>query len=332
MANLTRSASLTGFAGLMRSLGVDPRPLATAANVPLQALDSPDLKIDGAAIAQLLEAGAARAGIEDLGLRLAEARRLSNLGPVGMIVRDQPSLRRALDIVRQYVWLHNEALLLSLDESEEIAVARIDLAVGGAMPRQAVELCVGVMCITLRTLMGPRWRPETVAFRHARPARLDTHRRVFACNVEFLHDFDGLVLARGDLDAPIPAADPDMARQIERYVEQMVRNRSRATRDIVGETIVLLLPTGACTADHIAAHLGTGRRTLHRRLADEDTTVQHLLDERRSELVLSLLTTDRSLGAIADLAGFSSLSAFSRWFSGRFGHAPSHHRARMGAT
>lgn len=57
------------------------------------------------------------------------------------------------------------------------------------------------------------------------------------------------------------------------------------------------------------------RRTLHRRLADEGTSFQALLDTLRSEMAAHLLRQRGvSLAEAADLLGFAEVSAFSRAF------------------
>ena len=94
MTEMSRSAGLTGFADLARTLGLDPLRLAAAVGLPAAALSSSDLKIPSGSIGRLLERAAQMAGVDNLGLRLAEKRRLSNMGPVGLIVREQPTLRR----------------------------------------------------------------------------------------------------------------------------------------------------------------------------------------------------------------------------------------------
>ncbi len=326
MTQLIRSASLTGFTDLCVTLGLDPKRLAAAAGVPWPALSNPDLKVESGSVAKLLELAADKSGVEAFGLRLAETRLLSNLGPVGLIARDQPSLRRALAVMRQYLWLHNEALSLSLDEVEDIAVLGIDMETPGAITtRQAIELSVGVLCTNLRALLGPRWRPEAAAFRHGPPRDVAVHKRVFGKTPQFLVDFNGIVLTRSDLETPLAAADPAMARQIERYVEGLARERPSTARETVGEVIVLLLPTNTCSAERVATHLGVDRRTLHRRLAAEGLNFRALLYEQRARLALALLDQTKNCTSVAELTGFSSLSTFSHWFRRRFGTSPRSH-------
>mgnify|MGYP003476914217 FL=1 len=84
--------------------------------------------------------------------------------------------------------------------------------------------------------------------------------------------------------------------------------------------------------EQVASHLGRDRRTLHRQLQREGESFSSLLDKVRGELALRHLeNAQRPLGDIAELLGFSALSAFSRWFSQRFACSPSAWRSGQGA-
>ncbi|MGZ6015733.1 MAG: helix-turn-helix domain-containing protein, partial [Phenylobacterium sp.] len=122
-----------------------------------------------------------------------------------------------------------------------------------------------------------------------------------------------------------------MARQAERFVGGLADAQSRSIRDLAGDLIVLLLPTGTCSADRVAEHLGCERRTLHRRLAAEGTSYRALLEARRRELVLSLVASPRPLAEVADVGGFASVSGLSHWFQRCFATAPSAYRAGRSA-
>ncbi|MNL21685.1 HTH-type transcriptional regulator VirS [compost metagenome] len=90
-----------------------------------------------------------------------------------------------------------------------------------------------------------------------------------------------------------------------------------------------LLPTGRCSVEQVAAHLGRDRRTLHRQLTREGETFSSLLDQVRTELATRYLANPHHpLSEIAGVLGFSELSAFSRWFSRLFECSPSSWRTR----
>ena len=102
MTALIRSAVLTSFTDVAASCGLDARALLVDAGLPQRCLDEPDLKVPARAVAHLLELAAQRGHEPAFGLRLAESRRLSNLGPLGLLVRDEPTLRDALEAVMHH--------------------------------------------------------------------------------------------------------------------------------------------------------------------------------------------------------------------------------------
>lgn len=312
MASLVRSAALTGYAELARTLGLDPVRLVRAEGVPVKALTDPDLKIRAAAVGQLLETAAARAGAEDFGLRLARQRRLSNLGPIALVLREQATLRNVVEAIMQLVWLQNESLRLELEEADDVAVLQCR-GIAGPLPRQSAELVVGILVRSIRALVGESWRPAMVCFEHAPPRSRETHRRVFDCDLGFDQDFAGIAIARRDLKLAVPNADPVLAREIERYI-RAPGERHVGLKDKVLEMVLASLSTGRITADRVAQAFGFDRRTLHRKLAEEGTTFRALLAHARLRLLKAYRQDGRrSETALAGLLGFASLSAFSRW-------------------
>jgi len=326
MSYLGRSAGLTGYLELAREVGLDAYKLAAAAGVPAAALTDPDLKISSSGMGRMFEQAAERSGVDDFGLRIAEKRRLSNIGLIGLLIREQPNLRKALKTVAQYVWLQNEAYSLHLEETEDLAIVKITMAL--PIGRQQTDLVLGVSLGIMRSLLGDTWKPLDLCCLHAAPAKLDAYKRVFGRVPLFEQDFVGLIIKRSDLDAPIASADPAMASQVSRYLVQAAAQRGTALSDKVRELIMLLLPSGDCTVDRVAERLRMDRRTLHRRLAAEGTSFSEILDLTRCAHAESLLTnSERSLQGVSDLLGFSSLSAFAHWFRRRFNCTASAYRA-----
>jgi AraC-like DNA-binding protein len=322
MPALVRSASLTHFDQVAAASGLDARTLVAAAGLPSRCLDDPDLKIPARGVARLLEIAAARAHDPAFALRMVEARRLSNLGPLGLLVRDEPTLRDALEALMRHIHLHNEALTVRVEQNGPLVVVRFELdAEGGEPVRQATELVVGVAFRVLGVFMGASWRPRLVCFSHRAPPHLGAHRRVFGRAVEFGHEFDGIVCNAAALDTPNPGADPVMARYARRMLDD--RGRALTTAAQVRQLIVLLLPRGHCKADRVAQHLGIDRRTVSRRLDAEGTTFSELVDRVRGDLSSRYLKEgSRPLAEISALLGFSAPSAYSRWHRQQLGTPP----------
>ena len=87
----------------------------------------------------------------------------------------------------------------------------------------------------------------------------------------------------------------------------------------VRELIAALLPTGRCSLDRVAQHLGCDGRTVQRWLAAHGKGFSEILDAQRAEMVVRLIEDrNRSLPAVAELLDFSAQSALARWFRERF--------------
>ena len=322
MTALIRSAVLTSFADLAAACGLDARALLVDAGLPQRCLDEPDLKVPARAVAHLLELAAQRGHEPAFGLRLAESRRLSNLGPLGLLVRDEPTLRDALEALMRHIHAHNEAMSIGVEQQSNLVIVSLQPTTeGGASLRQSTELGVGVTFRVLQIFMGAGWEPRLVCFTHPKPGSLGVHRRLFGRAVEFGHQFNGIVCNAADLDVPNPGADAVMVRYSKRLLEQTLDASSRMS-DRVHQLAVVLLPRGLCRVEVVAQHLGIDRRTVARRLAEEQTSFSALVNDLRRDLFARYLKDGaRSLTDVSALLGFSAPSAFSRWHRQQFGTA-----------
>ncbi|MFO1311409.1 MAG: AraC family transcriptional regulator [Burkholderiales bacterium] len=329
MAGIIRSASLTNYAEVARKAGLDPVSLLREFGLPPSCLEEPELMVPLDAVRALLEASAERSGVEGFGLLMAEARRLSALGPLGLLVREQPTLRLAVEAFVKYGRRLNEALLLTIEEAGDVVILREELVIGHAgAVRQSTELAIGVAFRTLCQFLGEGWRPRRVCFAHDPPRDRSVHERIFGRNVEFGHDFNGIVCARADLERPNPNADPELARMARRLLDEQAASREAGgTTAQVRELVVLLLGSGGCSVDRAAQHLGIDRRTIHRRLAREGATFSGIVEAVRCELADRYLREGRrSLGEIAAMLGFSAPSGFSHWYRKHYQASPSARR------
>jgi AraC-like DNA-binding protein len=329
MPGLIRSATLTNFAEVSRSFGLDPYRMLSVAGLPADCLDDPEVKVPITMVVGLLEESAARSGRADFGLRLAESRTVANLGALALLVREQPTIRKALDALSGYMFLHSEALLVRIIEQDDLVIVDFAIDTGRPAPmRQSIELGLGFLHRSFQRLFREHWKPQAVHFTHSPPDRTDLHRRFFGAAVRFNEDFNGIVCAGADVGVSVPAADAAMAKQVKRYLDTLVSRKTSSLSDSVRECIYVMLPSGLCSADRVAQRLGTDRRTLHRHLAGEGQTFSAIIDSVRAELAARYIGNgDRDLASIADLLGFSARSALSRWFRSQFGCSVSEWRS-----
>jgi AraC-like DNA-binding protein len=331
MPHLIRGACLTGYIEVARLVGLEPYRMVEAFGLPRACLHEPDLKFSLRVIIRLLEASAKAAKIDNFGLRLSERRLLSNLGPVGLMAREQPTVRKAIETLARYIGLHSDGIIVRLEERNDSLVINPVVAIRRSVPmRQMTELSVGVTFRILRIFLGDAWKPQVVSFTHGPPRSREVHVRIFGSRTEFGQDFNGIVCRVRDLDKPIPASDPVMARYIKQYLELIGARTNTTASDKVREFVWMLLPAGHCSIEHVAHHMGVDRRTIHRRLRNEGTTFSSIVEDVRTETVGRYLEDpNRPLYLITQMLGFSALSAFSRWFQDRYGSSASQWRAEV---
>jgi AraC-like DNA-binding protein len=321
---LVRSSILTEFKRLALALDLDPIALMKRAGIDRRHLDDPELTLPMRAVVELLEIAALASGLEDFGLRLAESRGLPDLGPAILMLREEETVRDALRTLIALLHLHSDALYMHLDEDGD-PILTIDIIVGGAGHwRQAMDTSVASTTTILRWLLGEDWVPASICFTHARPPSRARYDRFFRCPIDFLHEFNGIVLRRRDLDKKLPASSPVLRRQVERYIRSIDGASSDTYVHRVTQIVAMALPRGEARAEIIAHRLGTDCRTLNRRLARAGLNYSAVVENVRKNVAMQhMLGSDRPLSDIAELIGFGSLSAFTRWFRQSFSRAPS---------
>jgi AraC-like DNA-binding protein len=327
MRPCVRCASLHGYVELAGSVGLDPAHLLTRVGLDAADLAVPDRWVPAAAVARLLELSAAESGREDFGLRLAQQRRLSTVGPLSVVLREEPDLRSALRLLVRFEHSYSQALRVTLTDADGAATLSLWLEFGEPAPtRQALELTVAALLGLIRRLRSPRWHPRAVCFPHPPPADLTAHRSLLGPALRFDSDFTGLVFAAAELDSANALAAPDDP-LLRTYSHRILTSLPPPpTPDLVERVLELvqaLLPLRRCTMPRVARALGVTKRTLHRQLDAQQQSFAAIVDDTRAGLAERYLAVDRyTVSDIAELLGFSAASAFARWFRRRFGTSP----------
>jgi len=294
--------------------------------------------ISADSVGWLLEESARLSGQEAFGLLLAETRSLANLGMLALVIREEPTLREAMQSCVRYMRLHNAGVQLRLDDEGVVVLLHVGVNVQRhGVWRQTIEMSTGIALRMLQVLSGNTFRPVRISFTHERPTKLEVHRRVLGTLVGFSQETNAIACRSRDLDMPIPAADPTLNREVKRWLDTQLANLRDEPAQQARQIVRMLLPSGLCSVDRIAQHLGMHRRTLNRHLAVEGESVSMIVNAVRAELAEEYLgNSKRRLYEIAELLGFSTAGDFSRWFRTRFGRTPSdwaaHHRANKAAT
>jgi AraC-like DNA-binding protein len=320
-SGLVRAGTLAGYVEFARSLHLDASALLRGAGLQRFDLSDVDAFIPASAVTELLERSALTAGIEDFGLRLATIRNLAHIGPVGLLVREEPTVGHAIRAAENYLLRYSDAIDFHLYERANFAVLRVQyLAATQGHTRQATELLVGTVHRVINALAGSAWAAESISFAHPAPASRTIHESFFRTRILFDNNFNGFIMRASDLSAPIRTAEMAMPHYMKQFVEEMVAQPAVTIDATVRQLVFSLLPSGRCSSEAIAHHLGVDRKTVTRRLAARGTSYSEILNDVRIELARRHIHTgQRSLTETAQLLGFSGLATFSRWFGAEFG-------------
>jgi AraC-like DNA-binding protein len=330
MAQSVRAAALSNYVTVARQTGLDVASTLRKFGLDPRVLNEPDRRLPSAAVAALLEYSAETARCPAFGLLMAESRQLSDFGAVSLLLTHEQSLRDILSSLVRYRNFLNEALVLQIEEFDDVVLVREELIIeGGGYPRQSYELALGVLYRMCCAVLGQRWQPLNIHFAHKAPESLSVHRRVFQSECVFGGEFNGLLCRAGDLDRSNPAADRKLVRYAEQFMHFWPGVENSSTLQETVRAIRMLLPAQQASIVGVAARLGMNVRTLQRRLEQEGGAFGELLHKTRKELAERYLA-DRNctLTQAAALLGYGQLSSFSRWFTEEFGESPTKWRRR----
>ncbi len=131
-------------------------------------------------------------------------------------------------------------------------------------------------------------------------------------------DKNKLVFSRTDALIPFISRNESMWEffepELKRRLSMMETDDSYAAR--VRSALMELLPSGECTIEDVAKKLGYSKRSLQRKLQEEDTNFQKQLNHTRELLAKTYLAnTDMTTEDIAFLLGYQEIGSFIRAFT-----------------
>lgn len=319
-----RATALLDLPAVALEAGIDPYAPLREAQIDPAILERSDLTIPADRVAWLLDGMAERYDLPDLGIRMAMRRRMANIGVAGLVLGQQATVREALAMVDRYRHLMSDSLSLHIEEQGGRAIAMLGLTIPGSAPqRQSSELGLAAFVHLFRLLLGERWCPDSVHFTHAAPRKPTQHRRFFGCPVQFGSPFDGFEFEAEVLDRSKPGADPALAAYAASLLDGLGTHSTGAATSMTTRLIHALLPMGRASIANVARAMNRNVRALQRELAKEGTEFSVLLSDIRAELATSYLQDSTvQVRTVAERLGYSSTTAFIRFFRTRFGVSP----------
>ncbi len=319
---MVRAGALIGFANLLQRYQVQPVTVFERLGLPADYLDRPDQLIPLDTKVALLETAAELCHCEHFGLTLARQQNISMLGVIGLLVQQSATLREALATICTSIGHHVEGLCLRLEEEGDIAryLFSYQLSSASRQSRQHNDntLVSGYNIISFLINQPLHLRAAYLSGPEA--TSLKPYTELLHAPIRFECPENGLVFDRRYLDIPVAGANPALRGVIGRLLKQSQRDGFQGRLLWI---IDHLLPAGAVTLEQVASRLGMAPRTVQERLHQQGVSFQQLLDQTRVERVCTYMQEgDMSLTEIAELVGYSQLSALTRSFKRVTGLSP----------
>jgi AraC-like DNA-binding protein len=328
----TSSAWIQGIAEMLEDARLDVAAILAEAGIERAILSSPDRRAPTEKVSRLWSIAAERSGNPAIGLVNPHVPKPGNFDIVGYAMLSSPSLRAAIQNFARHLRLVSDAASIHLDFGDESV--RLDFRLFGGrepMPRQRVEFDLLTILTFCRWVSGRPVKPLGVHLVWPAPANILPFEEAFQCPLHFEAEFNGMDFSRADIDARLPGFNTDIAGLHQGLVEQrLAAFDGSGVSAKIREEIARRLPDGEPRREQVARALKLGDRTLTRRLREEDTSFQKLLDETRRDLAQNYLARrNMSLAEVAYLLGFADQTAFFRACKRWFDASPGQFRAQL---
>lgn len=314
---------------------VSPAALLEGTGLVEAQLEDSQARLSPYALNQLFQRALLLTGEPGLGFYFGLQLKLSSHGSVGFAAMTSATLRDALRVAERFLSLRSPFLSLRTVETADSAA----LELGSAYPDSEVHVFLTEALFTAliqmaRSMLG---RPVQAMFElsYPEPAHFTGFAHLWPGPARFGRPLSRICFAPSILDESLQMSDALAARQAlvecERELGSLLETSSllaSVRRQLGGRE------RGYPSLTELARERHVSPRTMKRRLAEQGTSYQTLLDELRRDRSLKLLELESStIEQIAEQLGYSDAANFNRAFRRWLGVSPSawreqHVRAR----
>lgn len=309
--------------------GIDSVRLFTEAGLDPALLRDPNGRYPVLKMAHLWKLAVAATGDACLGLRAAAYVQPATFHSLGLAMMASQNLEDALQRTARYSRIVSNAVDIVIERTAEGVKEVVRFLDGVPVVEEAIDLVMASTAKMGRMLTGLERLPIEIRLcRQGDAAMQAEFAAYFACPVQFGAEENSLLIPHAWMQQPLPMANPDLARQNDRVVMEYLRrfDGARVSEKVRAE-LISRLPAGEPARADVAAALNMSEKTLQRRLRDEDSSYQGVLDETRRELAQQYLRNRQvSVCEVTFRLGFSDQSSFTRAFKRWTGVSPGEFR------
>ena len=314
----TRTISAAWVRGIYEALseaGLNAQPLFDQAGLNPAELEKSDARFSPEQMSAIWRLAAAQSGNPAIGVEISKVGKPACFDAVAFVMMSCCSLHSALQHLTRYLRIVSDAADINLIEEKNGYSVTLKLFAGDSdVPRQRTEYVLATIFNFCRWISGRNLQPVRVDFASEAPDNLTPYQNAFNCPLRFDAPVHRLLFLPADMMMALPTSNPLLAEIHNSYASEHLKKLSNAkTSYRVRELIISQLSNGEPLRGEIARVLCVSERTLQRRLREELTSFQDLVDATRRELAEQYLSRDHlTLTQTASLLGFADQSTFFR--------------------
>jgi AraC-like DNA-binding protein len=319
--DLISGTVLLRYTSLVKELGGDPEALLTAQAIDVAAVGCTDRLVSYTDVATLIGVTAERLCRPDFAMRLAQRQGVQSLGPVAVLLRHAETVADALDGVCRFLYHCAPPDIAKLARGESTAVLTLEIALRQMAFRDHwIEKGLAVTMEAFRLMLGDDFTPIRVTMQHRAMSSREVYREVFNCPVEFACEHNAIHFPLSVLSQPIPGSDPTILALAENYLSQIAG--ALPLVEHVQELIHRMLKIDQASLKSVAQALIVHPRVLQRRLAEQGTSFEVILDNVRRDMAWQLSGRINRVSQIAAMLGYAEQSVYSRACRRWYGKTP----------
>ena len=265
-----------------------------------------------------------------IGLLLGIETKTERFHPIGLAALSSENFGSAIDQMARYKQLTCPEEILQEKDDKEWSIQFRWLLADEVEPPVLIECCFAWVLSTARVGTGTRISPVRVEFVQPR-AHVKTIERHFGCSVTCGAPHNAIAFHATDAERPFVTRNAELlgllAPQFEKELKQEKGDENFVER--VRVAIQQKLTGQRPTIEDIADALHLSSRTLQRRLQDEGSSFQRVLEEARHQLARHYLNNSvLELNEAAYLLGYEDGNSFVRAFRSWEGVPPARWREK----
>lgn len=320
-----RAGYLTGFNGLVNSLGADPRAVLERQEIDPALLDDPDSDLECMAVVNLLEYCGDALDDPLFGLHLAERQEPDVYGCVIALARSAPTFGEALKCLVEFTPLSTSPecemeMLFARDIVELRWRTHIGLGNQGQINFHGTLLVMKILQMLGRQHFRPRYANLSTCITRSEHRLLQDK---LGCGINGNADSNAIAFSREALEKPVITSNKTLYTLLKNSLASLESATKSDFVDQVEACVRRLLSSGDCAVDKCAGKLGTSTRTLQKRLAKMGYKFSDIVQRERIKLAKQALQwTDCTLDELAFQLGYSEQTSFGRAFKRQTGMTP----------